>query len=121
MGVLVRDDPLGDSEMWKNVAAVELCNSCGINSFCTWDKQGRLGAVMVCDHKDSVKTLRSGKVSDEIHGHCVKGKRVGPGCNRMKRDTWPVSGRFGDLARGTTLNVCRDERALVQPPIGPSN
>jgi hypothetical protein len=72
---------------------------------------------MIGDCEDSVKTLRRGEVGYEIHGHHVKGECLWLGGNGMKRDFWAMGGQFGGLADSIALDICRNERALVWPPI----
>jgi hypothetical protein len=116
-GVPVADDVRGDPIMREDVLGVVPCHGRGAISFITGDEKGGLGAVVIGDGQDGVKTIGKGELDDEVHGNNLEreGGRISD--DRVEGGLRSGGKWFRGLADGAAFDIGSDEGAKLGPPV----
>ena len=74
---LIRDDLIIETESFENFGEEQGGNSSGVDGFLSRAENYPLSKSMVDHDQKGIKTIRKGKVSDQITGDLLKGARAG--------------------------------------------
>src|SRR5712671_229426 len=117
--VSVQDNFLWEPKPSVDVIEVELSDFGSRDLSRTWEEDGCSGATMVDDCQDGIVSVGLREADDEVHGNLLKWKGSRVGGDLVHRGTSAVGDDFILLARSASLDVLRDPRSHVWPPIIP--
>ena len=115
MQSLVRDDLIIKTKSFEYFGEEQGGDSGGVNSFLGRAENYPLSKPMVNHDQKGIKTIRKGKVGDQIAGDLLKG--VGPG--RWNGEKWRprrVCINLMLLAGGASTDIAMDIRGEAWPP-----
>src|SRR5712672_1955181 len=117
--VSVRDNLLWEPKPSIDVIEVKLGNFGSRDLSGTWEEDGCSGATVVNDRQNGIVSVGLGETDDEVHSNLLKWKGSWVSGDLVHRGASAMGDDFVLLARGASLDVLRDPRSHVWPPIVP--
>ena len=111
----IGDDLIVETKSFEYFGEEQGSDPGSVNGFLSRAKNYPLSKPMVDHDKKGIKTIRKGKVSDQITGDLLKGAGAGGWNGKQGRSGW-MCVDLVLLARGTTTDIASNIRGKAWPP-----